>query len=204
MTPRTRPASAAGARDGGSREEPPTLAMGSSKPLPLLTGCCRTTSWEASRPRRCGSCGACSHCESRPCPARTPTPPNVPTALRPSPLHGSWPQALWGSLVVRVCMRPCACPLGSKAPGCEDWGNGPSLGGRLAWQEGLSPARGCPRPQGFAGWAWTPMSPAWAGTGSGASPGHLGRSCALNIFCCPLRASWTPDGGACGPGPGAG
>lgn len=35
---------------------------GPSSPL-LLTGCCRTTGWEGSPRRRCGSCQACSLCE---------------------------------------------------------------------------------------------------------------------------------------------
>lgn len=37
---------------------------GPSCPL-FLTGCCRTTGWEGSPQRRCGSCRACSPCESR-------------------------------------------------------------------------------------------------------------------------------------------
>lgn len=50
----------------GLREDPPQLYMlrGSSKPFPPLTGCCRTTSWEESPRRRCGSCRAFSLCES--------------------------------------------------------------------------------------------------------------------------------------------
>lgn len=35
---------------------------GPSSPL-LLTGCCKTTGWEGSPRRRCGSCQACSLCE---------------------------------------------------------------------------------------------------------------------------------------------
>lgn len=64
--------SGAGARGRGLAQgrglgEDPQLGVprGSFKPFPPLPGCCRTTSWDGSPPRRCGSCRACSLCESQ-------------------------------------------------------------------------------------------------------------------------------------------
>lgn len=71
--------------------------------LSSLTGCCRTTSWEGSPPRRCGSCRACSLCESvgatwmrLPGPVTAPHPHPRPWPWAPCPNMCSWLWFLWG------------------------------------------------------------------------------------------------------------
>lgn len=94
---------------------PTPRAAGSSKPLPLLAGCCRTTSWEGSLPRRCGSCRACSRCESQPCPCPPPSFLRPPFSSTVQTACHSWLRFLQGFVVIRMCVCTLACYPGSKA-----------------------------------------------------------------------------------------
>lgn len=136
----------------GGRGRTPQLhtLCGSSKPFPPLTGCCRTTSWEESPQRRCGSCRACSLCESlegwagepaswglthSPGPPASASPPFLRGPLSHSVFQTACRSRLWFFsgvfVVVSVCMCTLVCVFGKEGskPQPEDCGNGTSLGG---------------------------------------------------------------------------
>lgn len=100
----------------GGSGGPPAPCAGVLKPLPLLTGCCRTTSWEGSPPRPCGSCRACTPCES--------------PAARPVSLtaRGSCLWLPWDLLSPECDVHSRVCVRGSWAPGpAERRGDGTPL-----------------------------------------------------------------------------
>lgn len=192
---------------------------------PLLTGCCRTTTWEASPLKRCGSCRACSLCESQPSP-----PPAVPPLC--APLSPPRSRQLLASVSSGFCCRqsvymhthvlsgkqasapPRTVGIGPPwvgPPGQWSWGVWLYYG---AWgggggdchpkkcQEGLSPPHRLLWPPGFWGVGHFPCCWGWGSCvwDSLATRDTAVLQGALHFLCCPLGAWWTQDraeGGSC-------